>query len=180
MLEKKLSKGLVHIYTGEGKGKTTAALGQGFRTAGGGYRVLLAQFLKGQDTGELHSIAQLPNFDLLRFGKPKKFYFQMNEEEKAQVKEAIEEGLKAIEEAMAQEAYNLIILDEILGTIKNGIVTEEQVLALIDQKPAHMELILTGRDAPQALVERANYVTEMKMIKHPYQEGIHARKGIES
>lgn len=180
MLKKKLEKGLIHIYTGDGKGKTTAAVGQGTRTSGSGYRVLMAQFLKGDDTGELHSIEIMPNFEIIRFAKTNKFFFQMNDTEKKQVQDAIVAGLASVEEQMKEEKYNLIILDEIMAVLYNKIVPLERVMDLIANKPDHVELILTGRNAPPELVERADYVTEMKMIKHPFEQGIYARKGIES
>lgn len=180
MLTKKLEKGLIHIYTGDGKGKTTAALGQGIRTSGSGFRVLMAQFLKGDDTGELYSIEKIPNFDIIRFIKANKFYFQMNEIEKKQVQQGIMEGMKIIEGHLKEEHYNLIILDEIMAILNYKILTVDVILDLIESKPHHVELILTGRNAPPELVERADYVTEMKLIKHPFQQGIYARKGIES
>lgn len=181
MLTKKLEKGLIHIYTGDGKGKTTAAVGQGTRTSGAGFKVLMVQFLKGDDTGELHSIEKLsPDFQLIRFAKANKFYFQMTEVEKQQVKENVKVGLNTILQHLKEENYNLIIMDEIMAVLSNQIATVEEVLNLINNKPAHVELILTGRNAPQELVNVADYVTEMRMIKHPYEQGIFARKGIES
>lgn len=181
MLNKRLEKGLIHIYTGDGKGKTTAAIGQGMRTAGGGFKVLMVQFLKGDNTGELYSIEKLaPNFQLVRFANMKKFYSQMNEEEKTQVKKSVEEGLEVIKKHLREENYNLVIMDEIMAVIYNKIIPMEEILSLVKTKPQDVEIILTGRNAPEALMEIADYVTEMKMIKHPFQKGIYARKGIES
>ncbi|MCC5910255.1 MAG: cob(I)yrinic acid a,c-diamide adenosyltransferase [Clostridiaceae bacterium] len=180
-MEKKLSEGLIHIYTGDGKGKTTAALGQGTRTAGGGYKVLMVQFLKGDDTGELYSIKKMyPNFEVMRFAAMNKFYFQLDQEEKLEVEASVKEGIETIQNLLKNEVYDLIIMDEIMAVLSNNIIDIEAVIQLIKNKPHHIEMILTGRNAPSELVDIADYVTEMKMIKHPFQKGIYARKGIES
>lgn len=181
MITKKLEKGLIHIYTGNGKGKTTAALGQGLRTAGGGYKVLMVQFLKGDDTGEIYSIEKLaPDFQLIRFAAMKKFYFQLTDDEKLQVQQSVREGLKVIKKQLEEENYNLIIMDEIMAVLYNKIVDLDEVLTILRNKPEHVEMVLTGRNAPEALINMADYVTEMGMIKHPFEKGIYARKGIES
>lgn len=181
MLNKKLEKGLIHIYTGDGKGKTTAALGQGVRTFGAGFRVLMVQFLKGDDTGELNSIEKLgEGFDLKRFAAINNFYINLPEEEKLKAKQEAIEGLSFINNVFKEESYNLIIMDEIMAALYNKMVEVDDVVSLIKNKPPHIELIMTGRNAPQELVELADYVTEMKLIKHPFQQGIYARKGIES
>lgn len=181
MKTRRLEEGLIHVYTGDGKGKTTAALGQGIRTAGRGFKVLMVQFLKGDDTGELYSIEKLaPNFQLRRFGAMKNFYFQLSNEEKLQVQNSVKEGLEYINKQLMEENYSLIIMDEIMAVLYNQIVELDQVLSIIKNKPRHIEMILTGRNAPKALIEIADYVTEMTKIKHPFEKGIHARKGIES
>ncbi|ABR49744.1 ATP:corrinoid adenosyltransferase BtuR/CobO/CobP [Alkaliphilus metalliredigens QYMF] len=179
-MSKKLEQGLIHIYTGDGKGKTTAALGQGMRTAGAGYRVLMVQFLKGNETGELNSIEKLgEGFEIMRFGPINNFYRNLSSERRVEVKEDIGQGIEQIEVLMIADAYDLIILDEIMASIYLDIVSVEAIISLIDKKPNHVELILTGRQAPEVLVQRADYVTEMKMIKHPFEKGIISREGIE-
>lgn len=181
MLNKKLEKGLIHIYTGDGKGKTTAAIGQGVRTFGAGYRVLMVQFLKGDDTGELYSIEKLgEGFELMRFAAINSFYVYLPEEEKLKAKQEAIEGLSFIKNVFSEENYDLVIMDEIMAALYNKMVEVADVVSLIKNKPSHVELIMTGRNAPQELLELADYVTEMKLIKHPFQQGIHARKGIES
>ncbi|WP_026477743.1 cob(I)yrinic acid a,c-diamide adenosyltransferase [Alkaliphilus transvaalensis] len=178
---KKLEIGLIHIYTGDGKGKTTAAIGQGTRTAGGGYKVLMTQFLKGDDTGEINSIEKMaPNFKIKRFAGIRNFYRNLSDEGKQQVKVEAKEGIAYIKKALQEETYNLIIMDEIMAVLYNEILEVTEVVDLLKSKPEHVEMILTGRNAPIELVELADYVTEMKMIKHPFQKGIYARKGIES
>ncbi|AOY76345.1 cob(I)yrinic acid a,c-diamide adenosyltransferase [Clostridium formicaceticum] len=181
MVEKRLEKGLIHIYTGNGKGKTTAAIGQGVRTAGGGFKVLMVQFLKGDDTGELHSIKKLsPNFELIRFAATNKFYFRLTEEEKVEVKKSVLQGLEMIKRCLKAESYNLIIMDEIMAVIYNNVIDLEEVREILLSKPHYIEMILTGRKAPEPLIDLADYVTEMTMMKHPFEKGIGARKGIES
>ncbi|KAB3532894.1 cob(I)yrinic acid a,c-diamide adenosyltransferase [Alkaliphilus pronyensis] len=181
MAIKKLEKGLIHIYTGDGKGKTTAAIGQGTRTAGGGYKVLMVQFLKGDDTGELHSIERMaPNFKLIRYAPLNSFYKFLKEEEKEAVKREVQQGLQEVISYLEGDEFNLIILDEIMAVLFNEILSVEDIIKLIEKKPPLVELILTGRNAPKELMDLADYVTEMKMIKHPFEKGIYARKGIES
>lgn len=178
---KKLEKGLIHIYTGDGKGKTTAAVGQGTRTSGGGYKVLMTQFLKGDDTGELYSIEKMaPNFEIKRFASIKNFYRNLDEAGRQQVQQEANDGIKFIQTALEEECYNLIIMDEIMAVLYLEIIPVEVVVNLLKNKPEHVEMILTGRNAPEELIQLADYVTEMKMIKHPFQQGIYARKGIES
>ncbi len=181
MLKKRLERGLVHIYTGDGKGKTTAAIGQGTRSFGGGYRVLMVQFLKGDDTGELHSVEKLgEGFQLKRFAALNNFYKFLPEDEKQLANADAARGLAFIREAFKQNQYNVIIMDEIMATLSNSLVDLEDVIALVQSKPEDVELIMTGRNAPEELIALADYVTEMRLIKHPFQKGIYARKGIES
>lgn len=179
-MEKKLDKGLVQVYTGDGKGKTTAALGQALRTVGRDYKVYMIQFLKGGDSGELHSVKQLyPDFQIFRFDKIKKFFWTLNDEEKAELKKKIDEAFDFAMKVIKEERCNMLILDEIMGVLSNKLLTVEQICQLIQEKPEHMELILTGRNVPQEIIELADYVSEIKMVKHPFQKGIHAREGIE-
>ncbi len=180
MAGKRLTQGLVHVYTGDGKGKTTAALGQALRTVGCGYKVCMVQFLKGGDSGELHSVEKLgPDFQIFRFDTAKKFFWTLNDEEKQDVQKKINKAFAFVEEVIQKESCDLLILDEVMGVLSNKLLTVEQVCHLIQCKPKHMELILTGRNVPQEIVELADYVSEMKMIKHPFQKGIGAREGIE-
>lgn len=179
-MEKNLDKGLVQVYTGDGKGKTTAALGQALRTVGRGYKVYMIQFLKGGDSGELHSVKRLsPELQIFRFDKIKKFFWTLSEEEKADLKKRIDEAFAFAVKVMKEEECNVLILDEIMGVLSNKLLSVEQICQLIREKPDHMELILTGRNVPQEIIDLADYVSEIKMIKHPFQKGIHAREGIE-
>lgn len=175
-----MEKGLVQIYTGDGKGKTTAALGQGLRASGRGYRVVMIQFLKGRDSGEIESIAKLePNFKVYRFDKSKKFFWNMNDIEKKELSEKIEEAMEFARETLEKNQCDILILDEIMGVINNKILHTEKVVNLIEEKPDNIEVILTGRNVPEELYEIADLITEMKMVKHPFEKGISAREGIE-
>jgi len=141
----------------------------------------MTQFLKGDDTGELHSIGKMsPNFEIKRFAGIKNFYRNLDEAGRQKVQQEAKEGLDLIQKAFEDESYDLIIMDEIMAVLYLGIVPVDEVVKLLKSKPHHVEMILTGRNAPAELVELADYVTEMKMIKHPFQQGIYARKGIES
>jgi len=172
-----LERGMVQVYTGEGKGKTTAALGLTLRAAGHGLRVHIVQFLKGwPHYGELEGLKFLPNVTLRQFGRegfvnPKKPLPADYERAGAALQDA--------RAAMLSGEVDIVILDEVNNALELGLVSQEAVLALLDARPANVELILTGRGAPEEICRRADLVTEMRAIKHPYEDGVTARKGIE-
>ncbi|KGG79963.1 cob(I)yrinic acid a c-diamide adenosyltransferase [Caloranaerobacter azorensis H53214] len=175
-----MDKGLIQVYTGDGKGKTTAALGLGLRAVGYGYKVKMVQFLKGRDSGELFSTKKFNgNFEIYRFDKSKKFFWNMNEAEKEELKKKISYAFDFIEETIRKNDCDILILDEVMGVISNKLVSIDRVLHILDMKPENMEIILTGRNVPEDILDRADLVSEMKMIKHPFEKGIPARKGIE-
>jgi len=172
--------GLVIVNTGNGKGKTTAALGTALRACGYGLKVVMIQFIKGPwKTGEQFSAARLaPEFEFIKAGKG--FYKIMGDRIPEEVhRKAADEGFALAEEKIQSDAYDVVILDEINNAVGDGLITIEQVLSLLDRKPPRLHLILTGRNAHERLVERAHMVTEMREIKHPYQQGILAQKGID-
>ena len=171
--------GLVHLYTGDGKGKTTAALGLALRAAGRGRRVLIAQFLKGRDSGEIHSLARVPGIDVVRLSKDFGFVRSMSAGDLVEVRREHDEMLTQVQQAMASGESSMIVLDEIAAAVRHGLVDLGKVTELIDTRPTGVEIVLTGRDAPDALVARADYITEMHKIKHPLDQGVTARKGIE-
>jgi cob(I)alamin adenosyltransferase len=176
----KLDRGLVQVYTGDGKGKTTAALGQAFRSAGNGLRIYMVQFLKTDDTGELHSVKKFyPDFQIFRFEKPKGFFWTLSDEEKAKLKVEIRNGFNFCKKTMENGACDILILDEILGVLGNGLLSADELLDFLKSKPDNMEIVMTGREAPEVIVAAADLVTEMKEIKHYYSKGIAGRKGIE-
>ena len=169
--------GLIHIYCGDGKGKTTAAMGLAVRCAGSGRKVLLVQFLKDGRSSEFASLAHVPNIEVIPQTRTFGFTWTLTPEEK---KEAAAYYTGLLEEAFRRSgAFDLLILDEALGACTSGMVDEARLLALLEAKPEGLEVVLTGRGPSQALQDRASYVTEMRMVKHPFEQGIPAREGIE-
>lgn len=174
-------KGLIHIYTGGGKGKTTAAIGLGIRAYGRGFKVLMAQFMKGMMTGEINTLKMLePGFVLKRGAEVKKFTWQMSNQELDELSKVEQKMFEDTISEISNSEYQMLILDEILNSVSCGLIPVQKVLEFLKNKPDELEVILTGRNAPQELLDFADYVTEMKEVKHPFNKGIPARKGIES
>ena len=166
--------GLVHLYYGDGKGKTTAAMGLALRALGSGKRVVIVQFLKGGQSGEIPLLEQL-GAKVLRGKAGQKFVFQMNAEEKAATRDLQNQNLAA---ALAVPA-DLLILDEAGSAWELDMVEKDLLRRAVLQRPTGQECVLTAHAAPQWMLDAADYVTEMKCVRHPYQKGIKARKGIE-
>ena len=176
----KLEKGLIQVYTGDGKGKTTAALGQGLRSCGRGLKVFMVQFLKGADSGELHSIEKLhPLFQIFRFERERGFFWTLNEQEKKELKEDIDKGIAFIKKVIQENECDILIIDELLGVLGNKLVTIEEVIEFLKSRPESMEIIMTGRNVPPEIAEIADLITEMKEIKHYFRKGVPSRVGIE-
>jgi cob(I)alamin adenosyltransferase len=176
MSERQLSKGYVQVYTGDGKGKTTAALGLALRASGYGMRTYIGQFMKGQRYGELDALRDHACITIEQYGDP--HWIQREDVNSEHVARA-RRGLERVRAAMLSGAYDIVVLDEINVTIWFGLLGVEEVLALLDQRPERVEVILTGRRAPQGLIDRADLVTEMREVKHYYTQGVAARDGIE-
>ena len=178
-----LRQGMVQVYTGPGKGKTSAAFGQALRALGQGLRVCIIRFLKGdRRSGEIKMADRLgEDLTLVSFGADREARggtwwgesFTDEDREQAQA------GIEYAAEAISSGRHDIVILDEVNCAIDAGLIVPTQVLDLIETKPEQVELILTGRGAPKALIDRADLVTEMAEIKHPFQRGIGARRGIE-
>lgn len=168
--------GYIQIYTGDGKGKTTAALGLALRASGHGLKTYIGQFMKGQHYGELTALQAFPLIEIEQYGDVG--CFRKHEVTPQHIAMA-HEGLKRAARAILSDQYDVVILDEINVAIWFELITTEEVLELIKRRPDHLELILTGRRAPQALLDQADLVTEMREIKHYYTQGVEARKGIE-
>lgn len=172
-----LEKGLVEVYTGNGKGKTSAAFGLAIRAVGRGLRVYIIQFIKGGfDYGELYVIDKLPNLTLKAFGRGK--FITANPPDREDFKLA-KQAFQLAKQIVKDGEHDVVILDEINVALNLKLLDLEEVMALIKSKPRHVELVLTGRRAPDQIIEAADLVTEMKEIKHPFNKGIPARKGIE-
>lgn len=178
-------KGLILINTGEGKGKTTAALGTALRAWGDGQKVLILQFIKGGwKYGELNSIEALGklngNIEIRPMGDGFVFHNREEDEESYQKKKQLaEKAWDMVVEEVMSDKWDLVILDEVNYAIHFEMLDTEKVVKLIQEKPARLNMILTGRYAKPELIELADTVTEMTLIKHAFQKGIHARKGIE-
>ena len=171
--------GLIHIYCGDGKGKTTAAVGLAVRCAGRGNKVLLVQFLKSRDSGELYSLAKLPDIEVMRGKESKKFTFQMNEEEKHALLIEHNKMFKQVLAKIKNGGYSLLILDEVIGALNAKVFEMPKLIEFLRHKPENLEVVLTGRNPAPELVEIADYVSEMRKVKHPMDKGIMAREGIE-
>ena len=174
-----VQKGLIHIYTGNGKGKTTAALGLCFRAAGWGIRSAFIQFMKGQDTGEIHTAEKLSDLMIFEQYGSDGFVKDKNSSSFREHLVTTVKGMARAEELLKEKRYSIIVLDEILTLPQFGLLPGNKIMELIEMKPAEVELILTGRGATPELIRRADLVTEMREIKHYYSSGVIARKGIE-
>jgi cob(I)alamin adenosyltransferase len=172
-----LSKGTIQVYTGDGKGKTTAALGLALRACGHGLKVLMIQFMKGsKNYGEVIIADEIPGFTLIQSGLPT--FVEKDNPSKEDLRLA-KEGIEMAAKAVADASCDILILDEINVAVDYGLVGVKQVLEIVKQKPPEMEVILTGRYAPAEFKEIADLVTEMKEIKHHYMSGLGMREGIE-
>ncbi len=191
------AQGLVQVYTGDGKGKTTAALGLGLRAVGHGYKVRMIQFMKGTSyTGEVQAVRRLgPDFEIFQFGRDCKYADKIRSGEAVcdgcgqcfvalgnpeprdirYAKEAYDLAARTLDEPQA----DLVILDEISNALYYELLDVEDVASLIARRPSGVELVLTGRNMPAAILEMADLVTEMRMVRHPFESGIAARHGIE-
>ncbi len=189
--------GLVQVYTGDGKGKTTAALGLGLRAVGHGYKVRMIQFMKGTSyTGEVRAVRRLaPEFEIFQFGRDCKYADKMRSGEAVcdgcgqcfvtlgkpeprdirYAREAYDLAVRTLDESQA----DLVILDEISNALHYQLLDLEDAASLIGRRPPGVELVLTGRNMPAAILDMADLVTEMRMVKHPFESGIAARHGIE-
>ncbi len=170
--------GLVHLYCGEGKGKTTAAVGLTVRCAGAGGRVVFCQFFKDGSSSELRSLEKLPGVEFCLCTKKYGLFRFMSEEEQARARADYTALLRTALEK-ARDGAALLVLDEAVSACRHGIIPQEELLRFLDTRPEGLEVVLTGRDPTEELQERADYITEMVKRRHPFDKGIGARKGVE-
>lgn len=168
-------KGYVHIYTGDGKGKTTASLGLAIRAAGAGLKVYIVQFLKQGDYSEIKALSRFENITIEQYGLGKFVKGKPSDEDIA----AGAAGYQKLCKILQQNKHDVVIAEEGNVAVMCNLISEKELLALIDIKPDNVELIITGRGATAAVIEKADLVTEMKEIKHYYKQGVTARVGIE-
>ncbi|WAI01373.1 cob(I)yrinic acid a,c-diamide adenosyltransferase [Methanogenium organophilum] len=170
-----MKQGYIQVYTGDGKGKTTAALGVSIRSLVAGHRVYFAQFIKGVQTGELSLADSFPQFTIVQYGEGR--FIDGKPEESDIV--AARNGLEICAEVLRSGEYDLVVLDEVNVALHYGLFDESEVIAALTGRAPNVDVICTGRYASPELVEEADLVTEMKKIKHYYAAGVRARKGIE-
>jgi cob(I)alamin adenosyltransferase len=170
-------KGYVQLYTGNGKGKTTAALGLAFRASGAGFRSIFIQFMKGQQCSELYAARSTGLIEFEQYGSSE--FYNPSTSSYLEHRGFAKKGLLRAKEILSSSDHDIIILDEIIGAMNYNLIAYEEILECINMKSEASELVLTGRDAPSDLYQHCDLVTEMIEIKHYYSEGVTARKGIE-
>jgi len=171
-------KGLILLYTGNGKGKTTAALGLVLRAAGHGYKTAIIQFIKNlENTGEIKAAKKIfaEHLEIYPMGTG----FTWDAKDRDELRRAAEKGWELAREKIHSGNYSMVILDELTYALNYGLLDQKQVISCLRQKPPELHIIITGRDASAELIALADLVTEMKEVKHPYQQGVKASKGIE-
>lgn len=174
-----MKQGMIHIYCGDGKGKTSAAVGLAVRAAGCGKRILFARFLKNEDSGEVRILDQIEQIQVLHLKKSYGFFRTLSEEEKEQVTEMYAELWNTIRRRISSESFDVLVMDEFMAVYNYDLIDHGEALDFLREKPADLEIVLTGRDPDRKLVEQADYVSEIHKVKHPFDRGIRARKGIE-
>ncbi|WP_432626644.1 cob(I)yrinic acid a,c-diamide adenosyltransferase [Brotaphodocola sp.] len=172
-------RGCVHIYCGDGKGKTSAAVGLAVRAAGRGRKVLVVRFLKTDNSGEVEVLKNIPGITVTPCDRTFGFVFRMNEEQKREAAEYFQKRFETAVREAVDGGFDMLVLDEIMASCNYGMVREEDVAEFLKNRPETMEVVLTGRDPSERLIALSDYVSEIKMIKHPYTKGIGAREGIE-
>lgn len=172
-----MERGLIHIYCGDGKGKTTAAVGLAVRCAGNGGRVLYTSFLKDNKSGELAVLRSVPGIDVLENPSEVKFFKFMTDDEKKCIKKVYSDRLEEFRHMPSD--YDMVVLDEIIPAINNGLISENDIINIINSLRNTVEVVLTGRNPSEKLLEMADYISEVKKIRHPFDKGIAARKMIE-
>ena len=177
--EIKEGTGLIHIYCGDGKGKTTAAVGLCIRAAGYGLKVLICQFMKDGSSSERRILSQIPGIMLLPAPEKELFSFQMDPEQRMQKKQRFEQTLNDAFRMAKEEHCQVLLLDEVLYAVGADLLEEDLLARLLQEKPEDLEGILTGRDPGRQILDLADYVSRISKVKHPFDRGIRARYGIE-
>ena len=174
-----MEKGLMHIYHGDGKGKTTAAVGLAVRAAGAGMRVAFVQFMKDGTSSELEVLKQIERIEVYAVKNTYGFTWNMSEDNRIQLRMRNDKAVKAMIKAVKEERYQMFVVDEIMSAYQGGFVEKASVLELMQLCKGTAELVFTGRNPAKELLDRADYITEMRSERHPFEKGIIARAGIE-
>lgn len=172
-------RGLIHIYTGDGKGKTTAAIGLSIRCAGSGGEVLFSQFIKNNHSNELNILKQISNIQVVTTEKTFGFISRLSENERIEAKKVYSSYLYHVFELVKAKNPRMLILDEIIGAYNYNVIEHHMLTDFLINKPEELEVVMTGRNPALELVELADYVSDIKKVKHPFDQGINARIGIE-
>ena len=174
-----MSKGLLHIYCGDGKGKTTAATGLAIRCAGSGRKVLFVRFLKNDKSSELKILETIDGMDVLNPDKEFGFYNKLTENQKAEIKQVYSAYWSKVMDMVEQNDYDMLVIDEFISAYNHNIINQNDALNYLKSRNEQLEVVLTGRDPKEALIDIADYVSAIKKEKHPFDEGIGARIGVE-
>ncbi len=169
-----MEQGLIHIYCGDGKGKTSAAIGLAVRAAGSGLKVLFTRFLKNESSGELAILDDISQIKVLHLEKSYGFFKNLSEEKKQEVRETYLRLWRAIELEILTGRYDVLVIDEFMAAYKYDLIPKEEAIEFLEKKPKELEIVLTGRNPDEKLVELADYVSEIKKVKHPFDQGIYA------
>ncbi|ABX41756.1 cob(I)yrinic acid a,c-diamide adenosyltransferase [Lachnoclostridium phytofermentans] len=172
-------RGLIHIYAGDGKGKTTASIGLSVRCAGSGGDVVFAQFIKNNQSSELNILKQLPNIQVITCDKTFGFISKLTESERLEAKKVYSDHFCNVIKQVKSKDCKMLVLDEIIGAYNYNVIDRQELIDFLKSKPESLEVILTGRNPAKELLDMADYVSEIKKIKHPFDQGICARIGIE-
>lgn len=171
------TRGLIHIYCGDGKGKTSAAIGLMIRAAGRKKKILFVRFLKNEDSGELDVLDKISEIERLRMPGGYGFYWTLSQEEKEQMKKEYTKIWEEIEEKAIQ--YDILVMDEFAAAFTHGLIPADRVITFLRNKPEYLEIVLTGRNPDKRVMELADYISEIQGVRHPFEKGIPAREGIE-
>lgn len=172
-------RGLIHLYSGDGKGKTTAAMGLCVRAAGHGMRVLICQFLKDGNSGERRAMENIPGITFMKAPEHVSFTFRMTPEEKRAASQYWDHMLEEAVRLADSGAYDMLLLDEAVYAAGAGMIDEDRLIRFLQQKPEKLEVVLTGRDPDDKLIPLCDYYSEIRCVKHPFDRGVQAREGIE-
>lgn len=175
----KMERGLLHIYCGDGKGKTTAAIGLAVRAAGCNRKILFARFLKTENSGELRILDQISEIKVIHLPKNFGFYKNLNEEERIEMRGMYQDVWNLIREEIQTGEYKMLVMDEFMAAYRYELVNKSEALEFLKGRPLDLEVVLTGRDPEMELLDIADYVSEIQKVKHPFDKGIIAREGIE-
>ncbi len=170
-------KGLIHVYCGDGKGKTSAAIGLMIRAAGRNRRILFVRFLKTEDSGELRILDHLPQIRRMRMPESVGFYWTLTQEEKERMKEDYGRIWKQIQQQAGD--FDVLVLDEFAAAFGYGLIPQDEAIGFLREKPSHLEVVLTGRNPDERILDLADYISEIRGVRHPFEQGIPAREGIE-